>query len=189
MISITGDEHILKYARFLENIQVGEGAKFLYAYYDKKYGDSLLIKKFPFVYSNKTFNLRYEEFSVFIKLEDLLERINPIFEKFFQCLPKGSRNKILKEAVDIREAEKDVLSIIMMINKDFKANDISAIYKSLYSYFPKGKESVFENKVLALEAHYELHGGCFRSGGLKDLFSLIVDVDYNSTRAEKHLVL
>ena len=189
MINITGDEYVIRYARFLESISPSEGARFLYGYIDKKNNGNLLVKKFPCVYQYGEFVIRYEDFSIFLKLEDLLERIEPIFLKFFYSVRNASENKIQKEATDIRGYEKDIYDEMINLNKILNYKDIGALYKDLYAYFPKGKESHLEKKMITLTNHFEKYGTRFQIKGLYSLFDLIDTVDFFTLKRDKLFVL
>ena len=184
MISITGDEQVYNYARFLERIQEGEGSKFLYTYYDKKCGNTLYSKKLPCVYRSDAFILTLRDFPMLIKLEALLDRIVPILDRFFDVVSKCNL-KIHPEAVDIRTVEGEVQGLIMQLNSTLNLTSIDEAIKGLNYLFPVEGKSVLENKIAQLMAHYEKHGTKIYISGLHHALDLVGEVDFSSRSGKK----
>ena len=189
MISVVGDEQVYTYARFLNGIQDGEGTKFLYSYYDKKYGDALLSRHIYCVYRGGAFVLQFRDLKALIELEDILDIINNLFVRFFHTYELSKNFKVNSLAEDIRVLERDVSSIMWDLYNAFKLKDIYSMLQILKTHFPKGKESILEKKMLTLMAHYEKNGSLINSKGIANLVDFLSDVDFTNSRASKCFVV
>ena len=189
MITILDDQELFRYARCLEAISIGEGGRFLCAYYDKKSGGQLYVKKIKCTSADKAFYVPYRDFIVLVQVEDLITKHTHVFEDFFLAV-KGATNKPLQaEATDIRKLEGEVQLGLKNLNATFMRKDISSVYEGLLVILPN-KGSILEDKMIKLIAHYRSgHGTMMDFDGLSDLSDLALTTSFDSKNKERYFVI
>ena len=189
MIDITGDNKIYQHAKLLESISSGEGGRFLYAYYDKKYAGNLLTKGISALYQSGSYQLQISDFKSFILLENLLQDIDEVLKKFFADYESSQSKKADSEATDIRDKERELVQYLSLINNAFSYHGVNAIYEALLEIFPKKATSNFRTCVASLSAHYMEHGSKIDIKGVGSISDLMGTVNFDKARGPKYIVI